>query len=229
MSRSGVFVQVGILVNDFYDTASSPIINTFKSIDNVTGSPPKMSDAFCPCPRLAVSPLANREYDRTPGSLQGITHCFVGSLRILAFIKTPVILQIIHSPFRISACILKLIATASRSSGTSQRSRTWINTEFKSFGVYVICQSLDAGRKILFINQNVSFIIPAYLPTIIYIEILISCILHAGRHHQVCNLTNLFFINVTTEAIPTIPPHRRSQSQRIGTVCTGRNDSANYK
>ena len=124
MSRSGVFVQVGILVNDFYDTASSPIINTFKSIDNVTGSPPKMSDAFCPCPRLAVSPLANREYDRTPGSLQGITHCFVGSLRILAFIKTPVILQIIHSPFRISACILKLIATASRSSGTSQRSRT---------------------------------------------------------------------------------------------------------
>jgi hypothetical protein len=35
--------------------------------------------------------------------------------------------------------------------------------------------------------------------------------------------------DVTTEAIPTIPPHRRSQSQRIGTVCTGRNDSANYK
>ena len=140
VSRTGIRVQIGHYINDLQYTNTSPVENSPVNVPDIGSNTPQMSDTFAPFPGLVFTPFTNTENYGASAFFQGIAHGFVCGAGILTLIGTPVVFQIINTPFGILTCILKLISPAARASLAGMGTGTGIDAQPESPGMDIIGQ-----------------------------------------------------------------------------------------
>ena len=88
--------------------------------------------------------------------------------------------------------------------------RAGVHAELEAKAVDVVGQGLHAGRKTLRVRDNVAVGVTAYLPAVVYYNVLISGIGHAGCNHGIGHVPDEGFGNVAAKLVPAVPSHRRS-------------------
>src|SRR5580700_2263033 len=102
----------------------------------------------------------------------------------------------------------------SRAFFAGQASGVGINAELQSLSMNVISEVLDAVRETLGIGDNRSIRLPAYLPAVVNVNVLVTSGLHPAADHGVGDLSNKLFAHVAAKLVPTVPTHHRSRSER---------------
>ena len=184
-------------------------VHAIVTVVNIAGGAPQMTYFFGPKPGFVATPFAQTEHNGMSGLFQGFAHRCICALRVEMFGKTPVVFQIIDTPFGIHQCILIFVATASRATTTGFIACAGINSEFQTFRVYIIGKGFDARRKTFGVGDNKSERVAANLPAIVDDYVFVSSVFHSGSNHSISCFHNQFFAYIACKFIPTVPAHWR--------------------
>ena len=82
--------------------------------------------------------------------------------------------------------------------------------------MYVVRNRLHPVRKALRIDHNICVRVARYLPAVVDDNVLIAGVLHARLDHGIGHTADQFVTHVTSELVPCVPTHGRSEGQTFG-------------
>src|ERR1700744_5666288 len=118
-----------------------------------------------------------------------------------------VVLEIVDSPRRVGAGILRLMAVTAFKLCAGLWSRRRIDAELQPSCMNVVCKSLHVWKAIVALDGAVGTTLS--LPTVVDIDVNVSGVAHAVRDHRVCSSAYVSVGDALKEMIPTVPAHRR--------------------
>src|SRR5690606_34609711 len=94
-----------------------------------------------------------------------IAHGGIGTDWVYIFGIAPIVFQIVDAPLGIGARILIFVTATAGITGTGGITSIGINTDFQTFGMYVISQRFHTRWKFLFVDLDIAlgiaFAVPA--------------------------------------------------------------------
>ena len=105
------------------------------------------------------------------------------------------------------------MAAAAWTTGAGLAAGVGVNAELQSLGVNIISKSLNAGREVLRIGDDVAVLVARDLPAIVDDDVLVAGIFHAGFDHGIGHAADHLFIYIAAEFIPTVPAHWRGERE----------------
>src|SRR5260370_890133 len=110
---------------------------------------------------------------------------------------------------------LIVVAAAAGAAGAGFRASIGIDAEVEALGMDVIGEGLDAGGESFRVGDDVAGGVAADLPAIVNDDVFVAGVLHAAADEGVGGGLDEILVDVAGEAVPTVPAHRRSESQAV--------------